>query len=126
MPVDEGSGLRAPPAELRAALREQFRASFLYRRRSGRKQLLAGFAFWALFYMLALGMLSELSLRLYPEHWCQDFGLGRIVRAIGASVGVSCVGYSGGSSGTGAGLAQGRHWMDETYGFMLRVRSTLI
>ena len=126
MPVGEDSGLEAPPAELTVALAKQFQSRFIRRRRSGREQLLAGFVFWALFYMLVLGMLSELSLRLYTEHWCKGMGLGSIMRAVGASVGVDCAGYRDGSSGISMGLAQGQHWMEETYGFMLRVCYTLI
>ena len=122
-PVAEGSGLRAPPAEHWAALREQFRGSFLSRRRLGRRGLLAGFVLWALFWMLVLAALSELSLRQYPEHWCENFGLGSVLRAVGSSMGVSCAGYSGGSGSPGMGVSLGRHWASETYGFMLRVRA---
>lgn len=72
--------------------------------------------------MVALAALSDLSLRLYPEHWCQGFGLGSLMRAASIPAGVSCGGTHGGVGSAGAGAARGQHWLWETYGFTLRVR----
>ena len=123
--ASQGSGLIAPPAEERAALAEQFQGSFLRRRRPGRRRLLAGFAFWTLAWVLTLAALSDLSLRLYPEHWCQGFGLGSVLRAVGLPLGVSCEGAHIDVGAAWESRPRGQHWLWETYGFMLRVRLSL-
>lgn len=123
--ASQGSGLIAPPAEERAALAVQFQSSFLGRRRPGRRQLLAGFTCWTLAWVLTLAALSDLSLRLYPEHWCQGFGLGSLLRALSIPVGVSCEGAHSDVGTAWESRPRGQHWLWEMYGFMLRVRLSL-